>query len=77
MLGLRPSCRVRVSSPERGRRINFPRRIKQEHPPKNGGYALNPLDRASCGAQQQRPVAYGDSDARNGDARGQPRLVRV
>jgi hypothetical protein len=77
MLGLRLSWRVRVSSRGRGRRITFPRRVKQEHPPKKWWIRLNSLDRASCGAQQQRPVAYGDSDARSGDARGQSRLVRV
>jgi hypothetical protein len=78
MLGLRPSWRVGVSSRGQGRRITFPRRVKQEHPPKNGGDALKlPRPCLSCGAQQQRRVAYGDSDARSVGARGQPRLVRV
>src|ERR1700733_5555745 len=49
MLGLRPSWQVRVFSRGRERRITFPRRVKQEHPPKNGGDALKlPKPCLSC-----------------------------
>jgi hypothetical protein len=35
---------ARVSSRGRGRRITFPRRVKQQYPPEQMGYALKSLD---------------------------------